>query len=311
MSAPQNQNNATAQGTPESMPNNNASAFTPATDPVSQTDPDSTCEACHNPVNPTQYGPNTPSKRGTSSGVWSEVKRLKGTLNNADGDATHICIVRLACDPNAPQAPPQYCNALLKMHRSKAKAGTPGSWLTTKGIDHLREAHPIESRLGRMYAERAKEKETAIINQQLAYGMAGPDGKSKVGSTFTLTKKERSLSAQAQWFTYSTMQISKSEFDSPWFKNMLQEVGDGEKTAILSKEMLSRNVRAEFEVFLIFLKLIISSCLSISMGNPFAMGLHDGGTLANKKKFQALALQFIAPNWKKNLCVTVALKQSG
>ena len=88
MSAPQNQNNATAQGTPESMPNNNASAFTPATDPVSQTDPDSTCEVCHNPVNPTQYGPNTPSKLGTSSGVWSEIKRLKATLNNADGDAT-------------------------------------------------------------------------------------------------------------------------------------------------------------------------------------------------------------------------------
>ena len=105
-----------------------------------------------------------------------------------------------------------------------------------------------------------------------------------------------------QWFTYSTMQISKSEFDSPWFRNMLMEVGDGEKTAILSKEMLSRYVRAEFEVFLIFLKLIISSCLPISMGNPFSMGLHDGGTLANKKKFQALALQFIAPNWKKNLC---------
>ena len=91
---------------------------------------------------------------------------------------------------------------------------------------------------------------------------------------------------------------------------MLQEVDDGEKTAILSKEMLSRYVRAEFEVFLIFLKLIISSCLSISMGNPFSMGLHDGGTLANKKKFQALALQFIAPQWKKNLCVTVGLKRS-
>ena len=72
-----------------------ASAFTPATDPISQTDPNNTCEVCHDPVNPTQCGPNTPSKRGTSSGVWSEVKRLKGTLNNTEGDATHICIVRV------------------------------------------------------------------------------------------------------------------------------------------------------------------------------------------------------------------------
>ena len=75
------------------------------------------------------------------------------------------------------------------------------------------------------------------------------------------------------------MQISKSEFDSVWFKNMLKEVGDGEKTAILTKEMLSRFVRAEFQVFLIFLKLIVKKKHAIARGNAFAMGLHDGGTL--------------------------------
>ena len=46
------------------------------------------------------------------------------------------------------------------------------------------------------------------------------------------------------------------------------------------------------------------------MGNKFAQGLHDGGTLVSKRKYQALALQFIAPDWKKNLVVTIGLKKS-
>ena len=52
-------------------------------------------EDAHAQVTSDQYGNNTPTKRSSSSGVWAEVKRLKGTLNNADGDGTHICLVEL------------------------------------------------------------------------------------------------------------------------------------------------------------------------------------------------------------------------
>ena len=45
------------------------------------------------------------------------------------------------------------------------------------------------------------------------------------------------------------------------------------------------------------------------MGNKFAQGLHDGGTLVSKRKYQALALQFVAPGWKKNLVVTIGLEE--
>ena len=193
---------------------------------------------CHDAVDPRTYGPNTPTKRTSSSGAWREIKCLKGP--EPEDKATHICIVRL--DKHEPQDPPQFCNARLKLTRGKAGANGHASWLTTKCIEHLRDEHPMDSEMGKKYAEALAHRQSEIVGQQMEYGMIGPDGKTKVGTgggTFTLNKREKSLSAQAQWFVYSSMQISKSEFDSVWFKNMLQEVGDGEKTAILTKDASS------------------------------------------------------------------------
>ena len=45
-------------------------------------------------------------------------------------------------------------------------------------------------------------------------------------------------------------------------------------------------------------------------GNVFAQLIHDGGTLANRKKYQVLALQFIKPAWNGNCIVALALAPS-
>jgi hypothetical protein len=209
--------------------------------------------------------------------------------------------------------PDQFCNALLKLHQTKPAAGGMRSWLTTRAITHLKE-HPIDSTNGKKFALAARQREGEAMGQQMQYGMPAPNGEGMVGTdslaTFKLTKKERSLSAQAQWYVYSTMQISKSEFNSVWFRKMLMEVGDGDATAILSQPMLISFVRAEFKVFIIFLKLLVRKKREIAKGNAFAQALDDGGTLVSKRKYQALALQFIAPEWRRNLVVTVGLIRS-
>ena len=150
-------------------------------------------------------------------------------------------------------------------------------------------------------------------NEAVASEMPTADGaivEAETGSIFALTKKEKSLSSQAEWYVYSSMQISKSEFESYWFRNMLQEVGDGLKTAILTPEMLRNFVRGEFDIFLLFLKVITDIKIAESTGHAYAQGLHDGGTLASKRKYQALAIQFIAPKFLKNLVVTIGLLRS-
>ena len=63
-------------------------------------------------------------------------------------------------------------------------------------------------------------------------------------------------------------------------------------------------------MFLTFLEFILKVKYEEAMGNKFAQGLHDGGTLVSKRKYQALALQFVAPGWLKNLVITIALKKS-
>ena len=58
------------------------------------------------------------------------------------------------------------------------------------------------------------------------------------------------------------------------------------------------------------MKLIMQMKYGIARGNAYAQGLHDGGTLVSKRKYQALALQFVVPEWRQNLVVTVDLKRS-
>ena len=212
-----------------------------------------------------------------------------------------------------PGGPRKYCNAILKLHKSKATVQTGAqSWLTTRAAEHLSVEHPIDSPMGAKFAKQALDKHEALMEKQMSFGM--PNGVGGVVGTdkqmFTMTKKEKSLGAQAQWYTYSRMHISKSEFESPYFRRMLAGGEDTEKTFVLTERNLQNYVRAEFGVFLKYLDHMLHLKRADAMGNKFAQGLHDGGTLVSKKKYQALALQFIAPDWSRNLVVTIALKKS-
>jgi hypothetical protein len=134
-------------------------------------------------------------------------------------NATHVCIVRL--NKHKPDDTPQYCNARIKLTKGKPGGNGQASWLTTVAIAHLRDEHPIESDVGKKYADALQDRASEIVSQQMEYmyGMMGADGKSMVRTeTFRLNKREKSPSAQAHWFVYSSMQISKSEFDSVWFQ---------------------------------------------------------------------------------------------
>ena len=62
-------------------------------------------------------------------------------------------------------------------------------------------------------------------------------------------------------------------------------------------------MRAEFSVFLHFLALINKLKMEQSHDTPFAQAQHDGCTAANKKKYEAKALQFIDPKWLRNLVI--------
>ena len=115
-----------------------------------------------------------------------------------------------------------------------------------------------------------------------------------------MTYEQSALTAQASWYVYSRMHVSKREFESQRFKTMLHRTNKSDGTVCLGVQQLVKWTRAEFGVNLIFIKEIIQEMFELALGNPFAQILHDGGTLANKKKYQVLAIQFISPEFDKN-----------
>ena len=289
-----------------SSPNTDGSPNTVPAQDQGQPDP-------HAQLNASEYGNNTPTKRSSTSEVWTSIKRLRGTVNNTAGDGSHICLVELKKDA-VPGAPRKFCNTVLKLHKTRA---TPQSgaqtWLTTRAAEHLQCEHPEDSPIGKKFAMRAVVREANLMEQQMGFGMPTEEGivvGTNMATMFRLSKKEKALSSQAQWYVYSTMHISKSEFESVLFKRMLAGGEDSEKVSVLSQVNLKNYVRGEFAVFLMFLKLIFALKYALALGNKFAQALHDGGTLVSHKKYQALALQLIAPDWKKNLVVTIGLKKS-
>ena len=123
-------------------------------------------------------------------------------------------------------------------------------------------------------------------------------------SPFVVSDRQRAFSAQARWVVYSRQHISFAAFDDDYFKDMLRAVGGG-GAAILTKEMLKKYIEAEFAIFLVCLNLICKLKMAQSHGTPSVQAIHDGATAANKKKYQALAIQLVDPQWKCNLVICV------
>ena len=55
---------------------------------------------------------------------------------------------------------------------------------------------------------------------------------------------------------------------------------------LMSVKQLKKYVKAEYEIFLKFLKHAMDKKHNQSQGNPFSQLLHDGGTLKNRQKFE-------------------------
>ena len=83
----------------------------------------------------------------------------------------------------------------------------------------------------------------------------------------------------------------------------------GQETNILTVKALKKWVRAEFEVFQLYLKTILDEKVVAAKGNPFAQGVHDGGTLTSKRKYQAFGIQFVDAKWRRNHVICVGFER--
>lgn len=255
------------------------------------------------------------SEKGSSS-AWSLAFRLKPSYFDeyelkigAAGVATHVCRAPVVDDKGEP-LPGKFCNKLLVLCRQKAVGSKLGPFITTKFIAHCSKEHQSTDIAA---AAAAKVKTLAYSRQNALLASGGglavaSSSKLPVQSKLkgmVLTSQQKALCSQVGWFVYSRQAISKSTFGDKSFRNMLQcNDPPGEPTPILSIKMIDKWVEAEYAIFLRFFQHALALKVEQAKSNPFGQAQHDGGTLANHKKVQVEALQWVDPiNWRNHVVV--------
>ena len=212
---------------------------------------------------------------------------------------THICIHPIEDD--AETGTERICHEPLALTRPH------GTWVQTGAQRHIEREHreaPAAVQSTERKEVRAKDK----VKLQLLVDNPLTPQQITLSASFTLTKVQADLSAQASWYVYATMHISKAAFDDVYYQAMLT-----------TRLGLHACWRASSSNFGCELSLKSSSCLSASCsssritkprGNPYAQFLHDGGTLSSHKKYQAFAMQFTSPDWDQNFVICFDFSRS-
>jgi hypothetical protein len=103
--------------------------------------------------------------------------------------------------------------------------------------------------------------------------------------------KEQQLIAQAHFYIYGQTRVSKRTFEDQFFRDVL--VAQNPQCVFLARNKIKYHVAAEYLLFEVAFGWMLEKLSKDFEGNPFAQGMHDGVTLANKKCYQSMGFQGI------------------
>ena len=237
------------------------------------------------------------------------IKRLKDTHPLFETH-THYCVL-----PDCPKRG-------VSVYRDKDKT----RWVSSRAVEHLKKFHansPLVKNLSCLVKSTSKEEKMKKRSMEgfLEVGISGrghdtPKAKQGKLTHMSLSYRDKALNAQAKWFLYSTTYIPKQTFSDPLFKSMLcaaYNYGSGGPKVnmpIISRLQTLNFGKAELNVVVACLQLIINMKIEQSFGNQFLQVLHDGSTGSNGHKYQAIGCQFIDPKWKRNLVVCIGFART-
>ena len=98
--------------------------------------------------------------------------------------------------------------------------------------------------------------------------------------------KEAQLTAQAHFYIYGATRVSKRTFDDEFFRDVLRV--QNPQCGFLARSKIKYHVAAEYLLFEVAFGWMLENLHKDFQGNPFAQGMHDGVTLANKKCYQSM-----------------------
>ena len=163
---------------------------------------------------------NTPTKAKQNSLVWQCIRRLPEHLRNDYPRKTHVCTAR--------NEDGTVCLRTLRLSKTKVSAANgTGTWQTALANQHLRHSHVDTSYAGSASAKRKNDASECREQSMFACGMNAERQMDGDLAKYILTKEEKALTSQARWYIYSHMRISKQEFESEEFREMLRGQSDG------------------------------------------------------------------------------------
>ena len=83
----------------------------------------------------------------------------------------------------------------------------------------------------------------------------------------------------------------------------------GGTSKVQTVQSLAKWVRAEFDIFKLFLEIILDEKVAQAKRNPFAQAVRDGGTLTSKRKYQSYGIQLVDPQWRRNLVICAGFER--
>ena len=279
-------------------------------------------DACSANTDPYRFlGPNSPGpggKRKSRKCVHELFRkgaamRLKPGHEGLELGFTHQCTCPLDTagevhtDEVGTEVP--FCGVLLRCGYDKNR----DRWISTKASDHMRVRHPdsVQGSNGVKRSKVIKEKKKGDMfkagmnaagkSDVTTNGAALP--RNSVANHFQLSPQVQDLTSSARFYVYGQQRISKSTLDDSYFQAALR--GSNINRSMLSRHQLENYVRAEFALFVVFLKHLVKKKLIQTMGNAFAQGLHDGVTLGNHKGYESLGLDVVGTDWERNLPICV------
>ena len=230
---------------------------------------------------------NSPTKRPANSTCWKTVKRLSADHPLTEEGFTHICTHPGCAQPlklTKPKGLDYWTSSKAINHLRDVHGDSVGKeYVESETANKVFESPPpllmikktnliyfqIKAKLLAEHSQAmilgsSSESAVSASSVSVLSGQATTDASSEstqpmrrgIFSAFTLTKDQRSKSAQANWVVYSRQHISFSTFRDQSFREMLMAVGDGNSTAILTEKMLKKYIEAEFQIFIMFLKFI-------------------------------------------------------
>ena len=143
-------------------------------------------------------------------------------------------------------------------------------------------------------------------------------GTTSVAQFFTpsLSWEDKALCKQAHWFLYSPTHPPINTFRDGTFSEMLKEMipegflKEGEKAPILTIEMLKKYIYAEYALMCSEIRSLIAAKHKASRGNTYAQLLHDGATLKNGSKVQAIGMELLDLNYRANFVICLCCRES-